>query len=53
MSKPWSHERNLIGEHLISRVVVVSLFEHVGMPKRCSLKFTAFLSDILGTVGLK
>jgi len=30
MSKPWNHERNLIGEHLISRVVVVSLFVHDG-----------------------
>jgi len=28
--KPWNHERNLIGGHLISRVVVVSLFMHVG-----------------------
>jgi len=28
--KPWNHERNLIGEYLISRVAVVSLFVHVG-----------------------
>jgi len=28
--KPWNHERNLIGEHLNSRIAVVSLFVHVG-----------------------
>ena len=28
--KPWNHERNLIGEHLISWVAVVSWFVHVG-----------------------
>jgi len=30
VSKPWNHERNLIREYLISRIVVVSLFVHAG-----------------------